>query len=135
MIYEGRPMAHVPGRAEGAMPSARCVIIVDDEKEILASFRRLLRNEPYEVRTTTSPRQALEWVDRGEASLVISDQRMPEMLGTQLLERIGQRSPETARVLLTGYPDSTLLLRDVPSRPLLMYKPWDDDELRETIRR
>ena len=116
------------------MPSARAVIIVDDEKEILASFRRLLRNEPYEVRTTTSPRQALEWVDRGEASLVISDQRMPEMLGTQLLEKVGQRSPETARVLLTGYPDSTLLLRDAPSRPLLMYKPWDDDELRETIR-
>jgi DNA-binding NtrC family response regulator len=116
------------------MSSARTVIIVDDEKEILASFRRLLRNEAYEVRTTTSPRQALEWIDRDGASLLISDQRMPEMLGTQLLEKVGLASPETARLLLTGYPDSTLLLRDVPSRPLLMYKPWDDDELRTTIR-
>ena len=113
---------------------ARAVVFVDDEREILASFRRLLRNEPYEVRTTMSPRQALEWVDRGEASLVISDQRMPDMLGTSLLEMVGRRSPQTARVLLTGYPDSTLILRDTPTRPLLMYKPWDDDELRKTIR-
>ena len=121
------------------MPNAavrppRAVVFVDDEKEILASFRRLLRNEPYEVRTTTSPREALEWVERGEAGLVISDQRMPEMLGTTLLEKVGLRSPDTARVLLTGYPDSTLLLRDVLNRPVLLYKPWDGDTLRETIR-
>ena len=112
----------------------RAVVFVDDEREILASFRRLLRNEPYEIRTTTSPREALEWVDRGEASLVISDQRMPDMLGTTLLEKVGLRSPDTARVLLTGYPDSTLLLRDLPNRPLLLYKPWDGQTLRETIR-
>jgi DNA-binding NtrC family response regulator len=112
----------------------RAVVFVDDEREILASFRRLLRNEPYEVRTTSSPRQALEWVDRGEACLVISDQRMPDMLGTTLLEKVSQISPDIARVLLTGYPDSTLLLRDVSNRPLLMYKPWDDEELRSMIR-
>ena len=121
------------------MPNAevrppRAVVLVDDEAEILASFRRLLRNEPYEIRTTTSPRQALEWAEKGEASLVISDQRMPEMLGTTLLEKIGRRSPDTARVLLTGYPDSTLLLRDLENRPLLLYKPWDGDTLRKTIR-
>jgi DNA-binding NtrC family response regulator len=114
--------------------NARAVIFVDDEREILASFRRLLRNEPYEVRTTTSPRQALDWVDRGEASVVISDQRMPDMLGTSLLEQVGLRSPGTARVLLTGYPDSTLLLRDLRNRPLLLYKPWEGEELKETIR-
>ncbi len=112
----------------------RAVVLVDDEKEILASFRRLLRHEPYEIRTTTSPREALDWVERGEASLVISDQRMPDMLGTTLLEKVGLRSPDTARVLLTGYPDSTFLLRDLPNRPLLLYKPWDGDALRATIR-
>ncbi|HEX7899554.1 MAG TPA: response regulator [Planctomycetota bacterium] len=117
-----------------ARENARVVVFVDDEREILASFRRLLRNEPYEVRTTTSPRQALDWVDAGEADIVISDQRMPDMLGTSLLELIGLRSPATARVLLTGYPDSTLLLRDLRNRPLLLYKPWDADDLKNTIR-
>lgn len=110
------------------------VVLVDDEREILASFRRLTRNEPYPVRTTTSPRQALEWVERGETCLVISDQRMPEMAGTELLERVERSSPSTVRILLTGYPESTFLPSAAP-RPLIIYKPWDDEELRLEIRR
>lgn len=110
------------------------VVLVDDEREILASFRRLTRNEPYAVRTTTSPLQALEWVERGEACLVISDQRMPDMAGTELLERVERSSPSTARVLLTGYPESTFLPPTAP-RPLILYKPWDDEELKIEIRK
>lgn len=111
------------------MTHAKAVILVDDEREILASFRRLLRNEPYEVRVTTSPFEALEWVARGEASLVISDQRMPEMAGTELLEKIGARSPGTARALLTGFNDGEL------PAPLVLRKPWDGDALKAMIRR
>ena len=110
------------------------VVALDDDPQTLDALHRLLRKESYELRTTFKPAEALKWIAAGEVSLLLSDHLMPDMLGTQLLEKVGHRSPETARVLLTGYPDSTLLLRDVPSRPLLMYKPWDDDELRETIR-
>lgn len=110
------------------MRHEKTVVLVDDEREILASFRRLTRNEPYAVRTTTSTGQALEWVDKGEASLVICDQRMPGMDGTEFLDAVGRRSPDTTRVLLTGYPD-------VPPGPLVLYKPWDDAELKASIRR
>jgi response regulator RpfG family c-di-GMP phosphodiesterase len=117
------------------MIETHVVLCVDDEPAILAALRRSLRNEPYEVLTTDHPDRALKWVDTREISLVISDQRMPGMLGTDLLEEVGQRSPSTVRVILTAYPGSTA------SRPglrrgtdCMISKPWDGGMLRRTIR-
>src|SRR5438128_5224187 len=83
------------------------VLCVDDEPAILAALRRSLRNEPYELLTTDRPARALKWLESREISLVISDQRMPGMLGTELLEEVSQLSPSTARIILTAYPGST----------------------------
>jgi len=112
------------------------VLIVDDDPGALSALRRLLDREPYDVITTDRPALALDWMDRRPISLAISDQRMPEMDGDVLLEGVWKKSPGTARLLLTGFPES---LDRIPAsrRALLsvMAKPWNDDFLKRTIRR
>jgi DNA-binding NtrC family response regulator len=112
------------------------VLIVDDDPQALAALRRLLDREPYDVITTDRPALALDWLDRKDISMAISDQRMPEMPGDQLLEGIWKKSPRTARLLLTGYPEA--VDRIPRSRRVLlsvMSKPWNDEFLKRTIRR
>jgi len=111
------------------------VLVVDDEPEVLSALRRLLDREPYDVITTDRPALALEWMERKNISLAISDQRMPEMGGDLFLEGVWKKSPRTARLLLTGYPES---IDQIPrSRRVLvrvMAKPWNDGILKRTIR-
>lgn len=111
------------------------VVCVDDEEAILSALRRALRSEPYEVLTTPDPERALRWVSTREVSLIITDQRMPDMEGTELLKEVTRRSPSTARLILTAYPGV------VVSRPgvrgdteCMISKPWDSAMLRKTIR-
>jgi len=112
------------------------VVLVDDDPSVLSSLERLLRNEPYVVRATTSPEAALAWVEGGGASLVVLDHRMPGIMGTELAARIRRLSPRTVRVMLTAYPGNALvregLAEDVQ---WLVSKPWNGDVLRLTIRR
>jgi len=111
------------------------VLVVDDDPGTLGALRRLLEREPYDVITTDRPGLALEWMDRKNISLAISDQRMPEMEGDLFLEGVWKKSPGTARLLLTGYPEAIGLIprsRQVLLR--VMAKPWNDDNLKRTIR-
>ena len=111
-----------------------CVVCVDDEPAILAALRRSLRRDPYEVQTTDSPDDAIRWVESREVSLVITDQRMPGMQGTELLEEISRRSPSTARIILTAYPGQTATTPGLRRRlECMISKPWDIGMLRRTI--
>ena len=111
------------------------VVCVDDEPAILSALRRSLRAEPYELLTTESPESALEWLRSRDVSLVITDQRMPGMAGTELLEEVLKRSPSTARILLTAYPGSTASESGVGDwTEVMISKPWDSVMLRQTIR-
>ncbi|MBI3857840.1 MAG: response regulator [Planctomycetes bacterium] len=111
------------------------VLIVDDDLQTLAALRRLLEREPYDVVTTDRPGLALEWMSRKNVSLVVSDQRMPEMDGDLFLEEVWKKAPHTLRILLTAYPES---VRAIPEsrRSLLkvMSKPWNDEELKRALR-
>ncbi len=111
------------------------VICVDDEPAILSALRRSLRSEPYELLTTDRPEHALRWVNMLDISLVITDQRMPGMEGTDLLEEVSRRSPSTARIILTAYPGDTMGTRGLRSwTQCMISKPWDNRMLRKTIR-
>jgi two-component system NtrC family sensor kinase len=117
------------------IPARDVVLFVDDQPEILASLRRLLRDEPFEVATTTSARDALRRVCRGGVSVVVTDERMPGVRGSDLLERIGRRSPETLRVVLTAYPGSYTLQYGLSHGvDWLISKPWNDEALKLTLR-
>lgn len=111
------------------------VVCVDDEPAILSALRRSLRSEPYEVLTTDRPENALRWVESRDISLVITDQRMPGMEGTELLEEVLRRSPSTARILLTAYAGSTISTPGLRHwTECMISKPWDNGMLRKTIR-
>lgn len=111
------------------------ILIVDDDLQVLTALRRVLQREPYDIVTTDRPALALEWLERKNVSLVISDQRMPEMDGDVFLEGVWKKSPRTERLLLTAYPEA---IAKIPaSRKCLlkiMTKPWDETDLKRTIR-
>lgn len=111
------------------------VVALDDERSTLRALERLLRHEPYEVLTTYHPAQALSWIREGNVSLLLSDHLMPEMTGLELTAAVREVAPATVCVLLTGYADRVVMepgwrtsIRE------LIEKPWNDRELRRTIR-
>jgi DNA-binding NtrC family response regulator len=118
------------------MIEERVVVCIDDEPAILASLRRLLRNEPYEFLTTEKPDEAMTWVLQRRACILIADQRMPSMSGLQLLEMVQACSPETARVMLTGQSDLTSVMkrRTIEAVNRMVRKPWEPEELKGLLR-
>ena len=127
--------ADMDGR-QSRPPSRPLVIAVDDEPQVLAALRRLLGRESYDLLTTGDPREALGLVSSKGVSLVIADQRMPEMSGVELLQAVGEVSPSTAWILLTAYPGDPLVVGcGSDKRLLLMGKPWDDEALKDAVQR
>jgi CheY-like chemotaxis protein len=104
------------------------VLCVDDDPAVLSSLRRVLRFEPYEVETLDDPVRALERIAKGDVRLVILDQRMPGMCGSEIAAEIRRISPATVRVMLTAYPHH--LSHDVQ---WLVGKPWNDEALKLTL--
>lgn len=78
------------------------VLFVDDEPEITRSLRATLRRAPFAVRTANSAREALEILEAEAIDVVVSDERMPEMSGSELLTEVRARHPEIVRIILTG---------------------------------
>src|SRR5687767_9555503 len=111
------------------------VVVVDDEPSVLSAIRRFLRDEPYQLLTTERPEQALRWLDSRDISAVVSDQRMPGMSGMEFLTRVGERSPVTARIILTAFMGLTTREPGVRGAvDSIIGKPWDDRLLRRMIR-
>ena len=117
-------------------PERPLVVLVDDDPEILRSVGRLLRHEPYDLLSTDKPSQVLEWAESRDVDLVVADQRMPEMNGTELLGILRQRAPRTLGVILSGYPETALIVEQSGLRiERLIAKPWQNDDLKDTLRR
>ncbi|MBI4023926.1 MAG: HD domain-containing protein [Verrucomicrobia bacterium] len=112
------------------------VLLVDDEAGVLSAFQRLLRGEPYELVVTTSPEDAFQKIAQEMYAVVISDHRLPGIEGAYLLERMREVSPETVRIILTGYADTCAAIEAINRGAVyrLLTKPWHDDELRLTVR-
>lgn len=114
----------------------KTILIVDDEIEVARSLRRLLRRE-FNIEFAQSGAEALQRLERAPVDLVLSDFRMPNMNGAQLMCEIKQRWPTTARVILSGYADIESMLSSVNEGEVCRFlrKPWNDEELMDTVRR
>jgi response regulator RpfG family c-di-GMP phosphodiesterase len=112
------------------------VVIVDDEQPVLNALGRLLRDENYTLSTTPRPTDVIDVVKRAPVSLIISDYEMPEMTGIELLTLVKKISPETIRIILTGKADMQATIRAINEGEVFRFitKPWDDEELKITIR-
>lgn len=112
------------------------LLAVDDEPNILAALRRLFRATGWRVLTAGHAEGALALLATEPVNAVLSDMRMPGMDGVQLLERVSQGWPGTARLLLTGQADLNSTIDAINRGRLHRYitKPWNDDELLLTLR-
>jgi DNA-binding NtrC family response regulator len=110
------------------------ILLVDDEPEILYSLQGLLRRE-FELYTAESGAQALEILHQHPVHVIMSDQRMPEMTGVQLMHRVKEAHPEAIRIVFTGYADIRAVIDAINNVGLYRYitKPWDPDELIEVL--
>ncbi|GIV62546.1 MAG: two-component system response regulator [Rhodothermaceae bacterium] len=110
------------------------VLLLDDEENILRSLQRLLRKR-YDVTATTSPEEALEYLEQATFAVIVSDQRMPTMEGTTFLARAREKAPDTVRILLTGYADMQSVIRAINEGAVFRFltKPWNDEEVLATI--
>jgi len=112
------------------------VLVVDDEPDILSAFKFNYEDE-FDIFTATSGAQGLELLKGREPAVIVADQRMPAMSGTEFLERSMGVSPDAVRIILTGYTDIESLIEAINKSRIFRYitKPWEPKELRMTLRR
>jgi type II secretory ATPase GspE/PulE/Tfp pilus assembly ATPase PilB-like protein/FixJ family two-component response regulator len=132
-------MPHEMKQQAAASPEqapAYTLLFVDDEPGILRSLKRLFFEDDYRIITCTEPRNALEIMEKEEVQLVISDQKMPEMTGTELLAQIKKKWPATVRIMLTGFADIGTIMAAVNEGSVYKFitKPWNDDDLKLTVK-
>jgi len=107
------------------------VLFVDDDERILKALKSLFRDR-YHVFSTTDCEKALDFLGKYAMHVVVSDQRMPEMLGVEFLRRARQVSPNAVRILLTGYSDLAAIVGSINDGEVYRFisKPWDNEELK-----
>jgi adenylate cyclase len=112
------------------------ILFVDDETANLRLLERLFRNS-YEVHFASSGEEALELLAVHDVALIVSDQRMPAMTGSEFLKRAAEMRPQTVRIMLTGYTDVNDLVDAINSGVVYKYitKPWVNEELQQTVKR
>jgi DNA-binding NtrC family response regulator len=116
---------------EGRAAREDRILFVDDERNVLDGYRRLLHDE-FEIETAQGGGQALAAIHRyGPYAIVISDVRMPGMNGAEFLTQVRQVAPNTVRMLLTGYRDIDQAIEAVNEGRIFRYlnKPCQKDEL------
>ncbi len=111
------------------------LMVVDDEPDNLDLLYRTFRRD-FEVIKAESAIVALEMLEQqGEMAIIISDQRMPEMLGTEFLSKTVEHYPDTIRIVLTGYTDVEDLVEAINAGKVFKYitKPWKPEQLKSVI--
>lgn len=117
--------------------SEQILLLVDDDENILRSLIRLFQAEDYIVLTAHSGKEALEIASKNPCKVVISDYRMPEMDGNEFLQKIREISPQSIRIMLTGYADVNISAAAINKGHVykFMTKPWDDEFFKIMVRR
>ena len=112
------------------------ILLVDDETNVLSALKRALFDEPLEIITSTSAEDALEIMKNQSFKVVISDERMVGMQGSEFLSLIKESYPDTIRILLTGHATLDAAMRAVNMGEIYRFfsKPWDENHLKYAIR-
>jgi len=110
------------------------VLFVDDEERVVNALRAIFR-EAYDVTVATGGEQALALVRSQPFHVVVSDQRMPGMLGVELLREVKLAAPSSVRMLLTGYSDLAAIVGSVNEGEVFRFvsKPWNQQDLQATL--
>jgi response regulator RpfG family c-di-GMP phosphodiesterase len=112
------------------------ILFVDDEILVLNALKRALRNDGYTVFFADDPEAALQIVADENIDIVVSDQSMPNMTGTEFLSILSRLHPRVVRVMLTGQADRVTALAAVNEGQIhrFLEKPWDNETLRAVLK-
>lgn len=112
------------------------IIFVDDDQGVLSSLRRMLHpmRSEWDMKFATSGAAALEMMTKEHFDVIVSDMRMPEMNGAQLLARVKARYPEMARLILSGHSERELAIQTINVAHQFLNKPCEMEELSAVIR-
>jgi len=118
-----------------AVNKDRILLLVDDEENILSSLARLLRRDGYQILRGNSGKAGLELLKENDVGVIISDQRMPEMTGTEFLGEVKELYPDTVRIVLSGYTELNSITDAINEGAIFKFltKPWDDELLRKNV--
>jgi len=132
---EDENIADVESGGQSADPGRFTLLFVDDEENVLNSLKRIFLEENYEILTALSGAEALEILEGKKVHLIITDHRMPQMTGSELLREVKNRWPDTIRIMLTGYADVQSIMGAVNEGAVYKFitKPWNDEDLRLTV--
>ncbi len=110
------------------------IAFIDDERRILKSLKMFFR-QTHDVFITTDADELMTYIKNNDVKVVISDQRMPDIKGTEVLEKVKHLSPSTVRILLTGYADLNAIADSVNSGEIYRYitKPWQNEDLKKIV--
>ena len=108
----------------------RTILFIDDEDKVLNSLKRGLIDEPYKSLFATSGKEALEILEKNEVHIIVTDMRMPEMSGLELLRIVKEKYPHIVRLVLSGYTQITTLLTAINQGEIYKFitKPWKLEE-------
>ena len=130
-----RPIQDLLSELGISEPKCTRVLLVDDEFEVLAVLEALL-DDDWEVHTAQSGKEALEILHSDvPIDLVITDQRMPEMTGVELLSSLGDSHPDLYRMVLTAYSDVEPIVAAINQGKVdqFILKPWDPEAIRRLV--
>jgi diguanylate cyclase (GGDEF)-like protein/PAS domain S-box-containing protein len=133
MVESGKCLPATPGQP-GQPPQT--LLLVDDDVNVLSSLHRLFRRDGYQILTAVSPVEAFELLALHEVQVILCDQRMPVMSGTEFLSKVKDMYPDTIRIILSGYTGLEAVLDSINRGAIYRFytKPWDDTQLRDNIR-
>lgn len=120
--------------AQGA--ASRTLLLVDDEENVLRALQRVFRRDGYRVLTASRVPEAFELLASNDVQVIVSDQRMNDVSGTEFLGRVKELYPRTVRLILSGYTDLATVTNAINRGAIYRFltKPWDEDDLRHHIR-
>jgi len=134
LVLENRAQPSRPAAAdEGNMQT---LLVVDDDVNVLQALHRLFRRDNYRVLTAASPAEGFDLLALHQVQVILCDQRMPVMSGTEFLSKVKEMYPDTMRIILSGYTGVETVLDSINRGAIYRFytKPWNDAELRDNVR-
>ena len=125
-----------PDEPQQVVDNVQTLLLVDDDANVLSALHRLFRRDGYRVLTAASPDEGFELLALYHVHVILCDQRMPVMSGTEFLSKVKEMYPDTIRIILSGDTGVESVLDSINRGAIYRFytKPWEDVALRDNIR-
>jgi len=133
LVRENR---ETPNRTTLDDSNVQTILVVDADADTLGALHRLLRRDNYRVLTAATPNEAFELLALYRVQVVMCDQRLPAISGTEFLSKVKEMYPDTMRIILSGPTGVQTVLDSINRGAIYKFytKPWIDAELRDNVR-